>query len=538
MKQKSLPLVLLACTLMLAGCGKKMPVTIIPQPVEYVAKNGCFTIDRETYLCFDELALQSPGLTSLINDTYRGFFGTKPNMGDMTVRRRNCILFSVNDKRDERLGDEGYGIVVKKGRVTATANTTAGLYYAFCTLLQMTAPDLLADNETYRIPCCRITDYPRFAYRGTHLDVSRHFFTVDFVKKYINMISSYKINRLHWHLTDDHGWRIRIDKYPKLTEIGAWRPQRDEWSTSNPPRPDEPMTYGGFYTKEQVRDIVDYAAARNVEIIPEIELPGHCSAVLASYPQLACDDYPYMVAVGPYWPPKAIVCAGNDDVLRFYKDVLKEVSDLFPGRYVHIGGDEAMSDNWQNCPKCQLRIAEKGLDGEFGLQQWMMNEMESYLKQLGKKTIVWDDVVSDDMTSKCTIMCWQDTSVGKTALIHGNDVIFCPADYCYFNFYQDTPDKEPLAMSGLVNLEKAYRFDPETKGLTEAQTKHILGGQCNLWTEYINTPEQAEYQLFPRLCALSECVWSPREKKDWNDFSRRVQYHQKLLKKKGINCRQ
>ncbi len=286
-----------------------------------------------------------------------------------------------------------------------------------------------------------------------------------------------------------------------------------------------------------MRDIVAYAAERYIDIIPEIEIPGHCSAILAAYPQFACDDYPYTVAVGPYWPPKAIMCAGNDDVISFYKDVLTEVAELFPYPYIHIGGDEAFNDNWQVCPKCQQRIADKRLADEMALQQWLMNQMEKHLSKLGKKAIIWDDIVSDDMVNTSTIMCWQGLDIAKTAARHGNNLILCPTSHCYFNFYQADPKEEPIAMEGLITLEQAYSFDPMPEGLTESQQKHILGGQCNLWTEFINTPKEAEYMLLPRLCALSECVWTPVDKKDWKQFSARSEYHRNMLKKAGYNCR-
>jgi hexosaminidase len=524
------------CALLACSCHKSNPIVIIPEPVECTPKHGSFTLNDETFLCFENLKGDDTELAKTINDIFRSTFGIKPNLGDKSSSHRNYILFELNGKEDKNIGNEGYTLTVKRGHILVKANTTAGLFYGFQTLRQMAYPDQLADSKKITIPCAKIKDYPRFAYRGGHLDVSRHFFDVKFVKRYIDLLASYKINKFHWHLTDDHGWRIQIDKYPGLTSIGAWRPARNSWDTLHPVLPGEPATYGGYYTKEQVREVIRYAAARHIDIIPEIEIPGHCSAILATYPQYACDDYPYTVAVGPYWPPKAIMCAGNDDVLTFYKDVLKEVAELFPYPYIHIGGDEAFNDNWQVCPKCQQRIADKHLADETELQQWMMNEIEQYLKKYDKKAIMWDDIVSDDMKNKCAVMCWQGLDVAKTAAKHGNEVILCPTSHCYFNYYQNDPEKEPLAMTGLITLEKAYEFEPMPEGLSQDQEKFILGGQCNLWSEFINTPEQAEYMLLPRLCALAECVWSPASKKDFKNFSNRVSYHQQFLTKTGYNC--
>lgn len=520
----------------ICSCSKPKPIVIIPQPVECTPKSGNFEINANTYLCFENIVNDDTQLTKYITHSYKKYFKLSPNLGDKSSCRKNCILFEINKKEDKAIGKEGYVLTVKKNKITVKANTTSGLFYGFQTLLQMTYPDEVAKAKIITVPCAVITDYPRFAYRGTHLDISRHFFDAKFVKKYIDMLAMYKINKFHWHLTDDHGWRIQIDKYPALTSVGAWRPERSQWDTLHPILPEEPRTYGGYYTKEEIRDIIQYAAVRHIDIIPEIEIPGHCSAILEAYPQFACDDYPYTVAVGPYWPPKAIMCAGNDNVITFYKDVLTEVAELFPYPYIHIGGDEAFNDNWQVCPKCQQRISNKGLKDEFELQQWMMNIMEEHLTKLNKKAIIWDDVVSEDMVNKSTIMCWQGYDVAKTAAKHGNDVIMCPTSHCYFNFYYSEAKDEPLSMAGLITLEKAYSFDPMPKGLSSTESKHILGGQCNLWTEFINTPDIAEYMILPRLCALSECVWTPIEKKDWKNFSNRLDYHRPMLKKLGYNC--
>ena len=532
MKRTTLLTLILAAIVMF-GCQKPKAVVIIPEPVEISPKGGQFTIDEKTMLCFDNLGAESSETSKMIRELYESYFGMRPNLGDAESAKKHSILFSISKKEIKDIGDEGYVLEVKAKRITVEANTTSGLFYGMQTLLQLAGTDKLADSKSFAVPCCQITDYPRFGYRGAHLDVSRHFFDTAFVKKYIDLLAMYKINKFHWHLTDDHGWRVQIDQYPELTRVGAWRPERSSWDTLHPVLPDEPMTYGGFYTKEQIRDIVRYAAARHIDIIPEIEIPGHCSAILAAYPQYACDDYPYTVAVGPYWPPKAIMCAGNDGVLTFYKNVLNEVAELFPYPLIHIGGDEAFNDNWQVCPKCQQRIQDKGLKNEFELQQWLMNQIEHHLDSLGKKAIIWDDIVSEDMVNTSTIMCWQGLDVAKTAAKHGNDVIMCPTTHCYYNYYQSKDKDERLCMEGYVSLGKAYSFDPMPEGLSEAQQKHILGGQCNLWTEFVNDPETAEYMILPRLFALSECVWSPKEKKDPQKFATKVEFERNLMKKLG-----
>ncbi len=528
-------LTIITFAVLLCGCKKTLPIAIVPEPVKIEQKSGSFRVDENTILCFGDFSKECPELPKLIRESYERYFNMRPNLGDAESAGKNSILFILNEKKSKELGDEGYIITVKPKRIVVEANTGAGCFYGLQTLLQMAGQDKIAGSPAFRVPCAVITDHPRFGYRGAHLDVSRHFFDTAFVKKYIDILAFYKLNKFHWHLTDDHGWRVQIDKYPLLTSVGAWRPERTSWDTLHPVLPGEAMTYGGFYTKGQIRDIVKYAAARNIDIIPEIEIPGHCSAILAAYPQFACDDYPYTVAVGPYWPPKAIMCAGNDDIITFYNNVLDEIAELFPYKYIHIGGDEAFNDNWQVCPKCQKRIEDEHLADEFELQQWLMNQIEKHLKSIHKKAIIWDDIVSEDMVNTSTIMCWQGTKAARTAAKHGNDVIMCPTTHCYFNYYQCKDADEPLCMEGYVPLGKAYSFEPMPEGLGASEQKHILGAQCNIWTEFINTPEQAEYMLMPRLFALSECVWSKKENKNAKKFESKVEFERSLVRKMGYN---
>ena len=353
----------------------------------------------------------------------------------------------------------------------------------------------------------------------------------------------FKMNKFHWHLTDDHGWRLQIDKYPKLTEIGAWRVDRPGISFAKLqgeiPEKGEPSTYGGYYTKAQVRDIINYASQRNIEVIPEIEIPGHCSEILAAYPEFACDDYPYFVQIAIYWPPKAILCGGNDKVMTFLKDVLDEVVELFPSKYIHIGGDEALKDNWRVCPKCQQRIKKLKLKDEEALQGWMICEVEKHVQKYGKKIIGWDEIVEGGVTPDATIMFWRgwlnDSALIET--IHkSNPIIMTPTNYCYYNFYQIDHDPAQEAINDdYLPLEKAYAFDPVPKGLSKEDSKSIKGGQCNLWAEFLDTPEKAEYMLLPRLLAMSECVWSPVEHKNWEHFEKKLKEQKKRLNALGYN---
>jgi hexosaminidase len=374
------------------------------------------------------------------------------------------------------------------------------------------------------------------------LDVSRHFFTVDYIKKHLDVLALYKINKFHWHLTDDHGWRIEIEKYPKLTEIGAWRPDRSgvAWSDVALPQAGEPATYGGYYTKAQVREIVAYAAQRNIEVIPEIEVPGHCAEVLAAYPHLACDDFPYTVQVGPYWPPKAILCGGNDAVLQFLKEVIDEVAVLFPSEYIHIGGDEALKENWKACRKCQQRIKDLHLQNEEVLQSWIIREVEKNIMAHGKKIIGWDEILDGGVAPGATVMYWRswisDTLVVEAAR-RGNNIIMSPNRYCYFDYRQTTEDAvESEATNTLLPLTSVYAFDPLPEQLTnDTAAVRIKGGHANLWSELLYDTDKVEYMMLPRLLALSEGVWSPKAKKEWHNFEKKLPVQKQRLSALGYN---
>ncbi|MDR2801685.1 MAG: beta-N-acetylhexosaminidase, partial [Prevotellaceae bacterium] len=489
---------------------------IVPQPVELKPKKGSFAIDKNVALVFQNVDNAVP-VKQYIEEYFPKYFGKQLPAGDA----EKSIVFALNETPDAALETEGYKLTVTENEITIYANVPAGLVYGLQTLYQLAPVDSIENHaEKIVIPAVVIVDYPRFEWRGSHRDVSRHFFDVAHIKKHLDLMALYKLNKFHWHLTDDHGWRIEIDKYRKLTEIGAWSVDRSNvaWREGKPPKEGEPATYGGFYTKDEVRDVVAYAAQRGIEVIPEIEIPGHCSEILAAYPEFACDDFPYYVQIGPYWPPKAILCGGNDTVMVFLKDVLDEVADLFPSEYIHIGGDEAFKDNWKVCPKCQKRIKDLQLKNEEELQSWMIREVEQHVIAKGKKIIGWDEILEGGVTPSATIMSWRGEKGGIEAARHGNYVIMTPDNYCYYNYYQADKATEPETIGGYVPLEQAYAFDPVPAELTAEEAKFIKGGQANLWAEFLFTPEYAEYMLLPRLLALSEVVWSPKEKKDWEFF--------------------
>lgn len=513
------------------GCQKQNEtnVFIIPEPVQLQIKNGNFSIDKETSLSFENMDHNDPAVQYIVTH-FSKYFGFKPNISFSSAKGKNQIQFSVNKTNDNEIGEEGYRLKIKKNNISITANNTTGIFYAFQTLYQLAPPEInINHTEKIQIQCLEITDYPRFEWRGNLLDVSRHFFDVAYIKKHLDILALYKINKFHWHLTDDHGWRIEIDNYPKLNEIGSWRVDRSDvtWTKGEPPKPGEKATYGGFYTKEEIKEIVAYAAERHIEVIPEIEVPGHCSAILASYPQFACDNYPYYVQIGPYWPPKAIMCGGNDSVIQFYKDIIDEVVELFPSQYIHIGGDEAINDNWVKCPKCQQRIREQKLNNEAELQSWIIREIEKQVKAHGKNIIGWDEILEGGVSEDATIMSWRGYEGATVAARQKNHAIMSPTDYCYYNYYQADPKTEPEAIGGYVPLEKAYSFEPVPPTLTPEESSFIRGAQCNLWAEFLYNSDIVEYMLLPRLCALSETVWSPKEKKEWEYFKIKITEHKK-----------
>ena len=525
--------------LLMVSCQEKREFTIslVPEPVELIKGDDYFTMDKKSKIVFLNADLSDPRI-GYIQEQFPRFFGFSPKIKEKGGYSGKSIIFEINQNENEALGTEGYEMKISKKNIVIKANNSAGLFYGFQTLVQLAPADLSVNpqKEVY-FPSVQITDYPRFEWRGSHRDVSRHFFDIDHLKKHLDLMALYKLNKFHWHLTDDHGWRLEIEKYPLLTEIGAWRVDRNDkpWRGRERPKKDEPRTYGGFYTKEEVRDIIAYAQARNIDVIPEIEIPGHCSEILASYPQFACDDYPYEVEIGPYWPPKAILCAGNDEVMVFLKEVLDEVAALFPYEYIHIGGDEAVKTNWEKCPKCQKRIKDLDLKDEENLQSWMILEAEKWLEMDGKKIIGWDEILMGGVSENATIMSWQGDAGGIAAAQKGNYAIMCPTSHCYFDYYQYEPKEEPIAICCYIPLEKVYAFNPVPDMLTAEEAKFIKGGQGNLWAEFIPTPEHAEYMLLPRLCALAESVWTPLDKKEWDAFIARLDDQKKRLKSLGYN---
>ena len=519
-----------------SNCQNPRGIEIIPQPVSVSAKEGFFTLDADTRIFTPEgrpdwetaaqylmiLAQQSTGYRLVSQPLKKEFRDPRPN--------------SVYFLPDAGVGHpEGYKLEVTPKAVFIRAQTAAGAFYAVQTLRQLFPPEFNGtrssdgfespdDAKKWTAPACLIEDAPRFSYRGLHLDVGRHFFPVSFVKKYIDLLAAHKLNTFHWHLTEDQGWRIEIKKYPKLHSVAACRKETLVGHYSDQPQRFDGKEYCGYYTQEEVKEVVEYAKKRFVTIIPEIEMPGHSLAALAAYPELGCTGGPY--ETGTYWGVFGdVFCAGNERTFQFLDDVLSEVCALFPGTYVHVGGDECPKSRWETCPKCQKRMKEEGLKDGHELQSYFIHRAETMLAKHGKKLIGWDEILEGGLAPTATVMSWRGTEGGIAAAKAHHDVIMTPGSHVYYNFYQSDPVTEPLAIGGYTSLEKAYSYEPVPEELGAEEAKYILGAQANLWTEYIQTPDLAEYMAYPRVCALAEVVWTVKEKRNWPDFARRIRTH-------------
>ncbi|MBE0697757.1 MAG: beta-N-acetylhexosaminidase, partial [Anaerolineaceae bacterium] len=430
---------------------------------------------------------------------------------------------------DPTLGDEGYQMSVTPQGVTLRAPKPAGLFYAVKSLHQL----LPASGELW-LPVVEIEDQPRFRWRGVMLDVGRHMFPLEFIYCLIDVMALHKMNVLHWHLTEDQGWRIEIQNYPRLTEVGAWR--------SASPIPAERKTldntpYGGFYNQEQIKQVIAYAARRFITVVPEIEMPGHAMGALTSYPELGCTGGPYQVRT--FWGiEEDVFCAGNEEVYGFLENVLDEVMELFPSEYIHIGGDECPKVRWEKCPKCQAAMEKNGLKNEHELQSYFIRRIEAYLNSKGRRLIGWDEILEGGLAPNASVMSWRGIEGGIQAAKEGHDVVMTPNTYCYLDYYQsEDHSTEPPAIGGYLPLEKVYSFNPVPPGFTAEEAAHILGGQANLWTEYIPNEEQTGYMLFPRASALAEVLWSGTEGRDYADFLARLEGLLPRLKQMGINYR-
>ena len=522
-------------------------VAIIPRPVSVARGNGSFTLTAQTRIFTDraDSAVAERFARSLAAPT--GF------VLPVRVGREasgNRIVFKQS--RDSSLGEEGYRLDVKPGVVTITSHTPAGAFYATQSVRQLLPAEVfraapVSIKRAWTIPAVAIVDHPRFSYRGMHLDVSRHFMPKEFVKKYIDLLALHKMNRFHWHLTDDQGWRLEIAKYPRLTQVGAWR---DSTIVGHMVRdtlhaPFDRRRHGGFYTQDDVREVVAYATERFVTIVPEIEMPGHAQAAVSAYPWLG--NFGDTIRPWTMWGVTNYILNPSDTTVAFMQDVLTEVMQLFPGPFIHIGGDEAPKLQWRNSPRAQRMIDARGLrdpgdsptvfKSEDRLQSWFTTKMDGFLSSHGRRLVGWDEILEGGLAPNAVVMSWRGLEGGITAARAGHDVIMTPNQYTYFDKYQGPPGSEPLAIGGFLPVDSVYLYEPVPSDLEPRYAKHILGAQAQIWTEYIEGPKQVEYMAYPRGAAFAEVVWTAPNRRDLRDFKRRLVEDERRLDALDVNYR-
>ena len=506
-------------------------ISIIPQPSSIKIKPGYIYLKKIKGIMIIE---NSERLVKIAN-IFKKFLYPISNL-EVLPWDKNSDKYLKIIIRNNNIKENGYNLTIDaESGIVLEASTEKGLYYGFQTFRQLAPVELekKESSNTIKIRNCSIEDSPKFQYRGMHLDVSRHFFDIDFIKTYIDMIALHKMNFFHWHLTDDNGWRIEIEQYPDLSKKSAYRVDRERqpWRDWAPILPGEKPTYGGFYSKDEIKEVVQYASERYVTIIPEIEMPAHTSAVFAAYPEFSCKGKRLNVVPGSYWPTIDIFCAGNDSVFSFLENILTEIIELFPGEYIHIGGDEADKTFWKTCKKCQRRINEENLKNEEELQSYFIKRIEKFILKKNKKLVGWDEILEGGLAPSATVMSWRGTKGGVEAAKAGHNVIMCPTSHCYFDYYQTEKDEtNKTAFDGYIPLEKVYSFNPVPKELSNKEAKHILGGQGNLWTEFVKTPERAQHRVLPRMTALSEVLWTGSNTNSYKNFFRRLQYLEKRFK--------
>ena len=525
-----LALVLAFCAGMIACSGGKAvkgDYGVVPLPQEVTLTNGApFVLSPSTKISYpegnDKMKRNARFLASYIQEI------TGYELATATGQPGKGISLVIDQSIQN---PEGYQLSVSDNGIRIAGSTDAGVFYGIQTLRK--SIPATAQGMNVELPAATINDYPRFAYRGMMLDVSRHFFPVDSVKTYLDILALHNQNTFHWQLSDDQGWRIEIKKYPELTQIGS---KRKETVIGHNSGTYDGKEYGGFYTQDQIRDVIDYAAERHITIIPEIDMPGHQLAALATYPELGCTGGPYDVW-GQWGVADDVICAGNEKSMQFLEDVLSEVIDLFPSEYIHVGGDEAGKSAWKKCPKCQALMKEKGMKNVDELQSYMIHRAEEFLNSKDRKLIGWDEILEGGLAPEATVMSWRGEDGGIKSARMGHDVVMTPGNYMYLDFYQADPKTQPYAIGGYTPIKKVYSYDPvPADSLTAEECRHILGVQANTWTEYIQTPEHLEYMMFPRALAVAEIGWTPQELRTWEDFKPRMNNHISKLHRMGINA--
>ena len=527
---------LCAALALFAACSQPLPnpeaFSVIPCPNEVSLSQGAFNV-KGVAVSVD------PALDEASQAAVQRFVSALETATGVKTKSGKALSFVLN----ANLAPEQYVIDIQPKAARVEASALNGFVYACETLKQMLPAAIYGStvkaDAGWVLPCAHIEDQPRFAYRGMHLDPCRHFFTIEETKRYLDVMAAYKLNRFHWHLTEDQGWRMEVKAYPKLTEVGAWRNGtviKKDWNSN------DGIRYGGFYTQEQMKEIVAYAAERGITVIPEVDLPGHMVAALAAYPQLGCTGGPYEVWTRWGVAPD-ILCAGNEEIYTFLEAVLTELIDIFPSEYIHIGGDEAFNEEmgipWDHCPKCAAKMKELGIKkgpmAKHYLQNYVTARMQDFLNSKGRKIIGWDEILEGNLAPGATVMSWRGVSGGIEAAKKGFDAIMTPNSFMYFDYYQsEERDKEPFGIGGFLPVEDVYAYEP-FEGLEESAQSHILGVQANLWTEYIATPEHLEYMLLPRMCALSEIQWCQAGKKDYYRFNQSLNHSFAMFDAMGLS---
>lgn len=517
---------LLCFSLLLTVIVSAQEPAIIPKPSRMEIQDGNFNISPSTQIVLKGSGLEKAAM--FLNDYLQKFYGFKLAVTKTAVAK-NSIVLGLEKMESTIAG--AYRLQVNRTGVQIKGDGAIGAFYGVQSLVQLLPVE---KKKELTIPALEIEDQPRFAYRGMHLDVGRHFYPIDFVKKFIDYIALHKMNTFHWHLTEDQGWRIEIKKYPKLTQVGAYR--NGTIIGHHPGTGNDQTKYGGYYTQEQVKEIVKYASDRFITVIPEIEMPGHASAAIAAYPELSCfpeeaTKHPARVSwygdstgkqVQQAWGIYPDVFAPTEHTFQFLENVLDEVIALFPSTYIHIGGDECPKENWKRSAFCQQLIKEKGLKDEHDLQSYFIQRIEKYLNSKGRQIIGWDEILEGGLAPNATVMSWRGEKGGIEAAKQKHNVIMTPNSYVYFDYAQNKQE-DSLVIGGYLNVQKVYNYEPVPAALAAEDTKYILGAQANVWSEYMKTPAKVEYMVFPRMSALSEVLWSRKEARNWSDFEKRME---------------
>ncbi|WP_223815926.1 beta-N-acetylhexosaminidase [Adhaeribacter rhizoryzae] len=508
-------------------------ISIIPQPVSLKLLPGNFQLTAKTKIYITPQDQELKLLAGMLADQLKSTTGHELTVIEKAnaLKAKNAIILS-KQPTDTTLGKEGYALTVRPENIVVRATHGHGIFYGLQTIYQLlpAGPEAVAGKAAVAIPAVDIQDKPRYSWRGLMLDVGRYFYPVEFIKKYLDYMAMHKLNTFHWHLTEDHGWRIEIKKYPRLTQIGA---NREGTQVGNRDQIDY-RPHSGYYTQEQIKDVVAYASARYINVVPEVEMPGHTLAVLAAYPELSCTGGPHKMPL-QWGIQKDIYCAGNDQTFTFLEDVLTEVAALFPSPIIHIGGDEAPKDRWKACAKCQARIKAENLKDEHELQSYFIKRIEKFLLTKNKNIIGWDEILEGGLAPNASVMSWRGIKGGIAAAKEHHNVVMTPSSHLYLDYYQGDRALEPKAIGGMLLLEKVYSYEPTPAELTPAEAKYIIGTQGNVWAEYIHTPEKAEYYAFPRAAALAEVAWTPANLKNWDNFKKRMETQYKRYDAIGLN---